>query len=54
MNRVQEIIDQLNNKERMQRCYELNQKYIIKLEKYKKLREENNYSRRKYYKKNKK
>lgn len=54
MDRIQDILSQLNNKERMQRCYKLNQEYIIKLEKYKKLREENNYSRRKYYRNNKK
>lgn len=54
MNRIQDIVNQLNNKERMQRCYELNQEHIIRLEKHKKLREENNYSRRKYYRNNKK
>lgn len=49
MDRIKDILDQLNNKERMQRCYELNQEYISKLRKHKKIREENNYSRRKYY-----
>lgn len=54
MDRIKDILDQLNNKERMQRCYELNQEYISKLRKHKKIREENNYSRKKYYRNNKK
>lgn len=54
MNRIQDILNQLNNKERMQQCYKLNQEYISKLRKHKKIREENNYSRKKYYRNNKK
>ena len=54
MNRIEDILNQLNNKERMKRIKELEIEYRNKIRKYKKLREENNYSRRKYYKKNKK
>lgn len=49
MNRIEDIVNQLNNKERMQECYKINQEHIRKLEEYRKLREQNNYSRRKYY-----
>lgn len=54
MNRIDDILNQLNNKERMKRIKELEIEHRNKIRKYKKLREENNYSRRKYYKKNKK
>ena len=53
MNRIEDIVNQLNNKERMKKIYELEMERREKIEeeirKKKEQREANRYARRKYF-----